>query len=717
MGCVQSSPRVVQKKDRPQRNGQTFPQNRPGMRDHSTEKLTKKQFFHAVTNGIRLIANPSELVPQVCVGDTAFPIVSAVFKLEEPDIADIRLPIISCSLKGNGQLACISCIDFLSQQNFQAFETTMLFKNLSHVLAGGQGTFAQTFCIGFSRNDMRNYKSSFEAMGLFIESGDFPTNLSHYSIIVLNTSYELKPEEADKLYKYVVDDGNGLIVFYNPIQESISINDFLLKFGIRFTNLINGDDGESIEIGQNYEMAKEHTFSEMSKKYITTLQSDDIGQYILDDLVTNLRIYVLAGGDENTPQLTELLETSWNYLKRTNYIKDNKLFQIVQQSIVAMLILDILQKLPLELMRPVEGYEIFPGPTGDVELKDFELDMVINTQEWTSTGLWLPAGVIAEIDIDDAPMNSFIQIGCHTEKNLTRPLPWDRWPSTIITEAIVSNKTKVGSPFGGLVYLMIDDDKDIVDYNVHVKLKGFAQAPHYVIGTDMWQKTKDIDIPWCEIETKNAIVTMPTKAAREFDIEPFATSLERLVGDVESYLAVDYKYKFRIVFDIMMEPGKHSVAYPIVFSTEDIDKLINGVKQPNRILFELLIGIAISLLQTVSIDENTKIAISNVAASAALTNEYKDFTPMMLEDIELPQLFHELWEIHTKVDKTILPRVIASFRDPNVQTTDIPEDMWISFVRNLSNIGGADFSALLSRTRPIPLSVINSLHNMPAYQI
>lgn len=717
MGCYPSTPRITNKKNVPSKRTQSLDSGMSSSKDIHIKVLSDKQVFQQIVNGIHQISNPADLAPQVCVGDGAFPIATAVFKLEEPDGNEIRLPIISCSTKGNGYCVCVSSIDYLIQQNFQSYDTAQLFKQITKTIAGQQKTFSQTYCLGFSRSDIRVYKSSFESMSLFVEGGEFPNNLYNYSIIVLNTSYVLSPEQMDMLYTYVSEGGNGLITFYNPADDSPNINDFLMRFGIRFTNLVNSDDNDAIDVGQNYDFTKDLTFKEISDKYEQLIQTENINQNQLNDLVSSLRIYVLACGDENTPRLSHLLDCSWDYLKRTNYKVGNTLFQTQQQATVSLLILDLLQKLPLELLKPVDGFEIFPGVTGDVELRDFEIDLTINSQEWTSTGLWLPAGVMGEIIIENVPPSTFIQIGCHNEKNLPKKLPWGRWPSTLVTEPVISEETKVGSPYGGIVYLMNGEEEELISYDIHAKFCNFCEFPRFVLEADTWTDTKDIEVPWGEIETSNVIVTMPSENLRKIDVEAFAKKIDSLISCIKNYLDIEWEYKFRIIFDVMVDPGEPSISYPIAFSTLDIDHVVEGFNSPNKYLFDLLVGVAASILQTAWVDDVTKMAISSVAASAALTKVYQGFSPMLLEDVELPPLFHELWEIHIKCDETLFAKVLAAIRESALQQSDVPEDMWISFVRTLSQIGNIDFSNLLSRTKPIPLSVINSLRTLSPYKM
>ena len=733
--CLSTPPRVNNVRGRPQRpiqhpGGNDFANmGQPIVRKH--DRNTEREYYNRILNGIHNIANPSNLVPQVCVGDDSFPLVTSVIKLEEPGLNDISLPIISISLKGNGRIACISSLDFLLQQNFLSFDTALFFKQLARLFTASQKAFAQAYCLGFTRQEIKNFKQTFENMGLFIETGNFPESLSSISIIIMKSSFNLSEYQSDQLYKFVVEDGNSILMFDNPNEDADPlINDFLMRFGIRFTNLISSDDSDSIEIKMSFDEARQLTFADLSRIYIQLISKDNIEQSQLDDIVTKLRIYVLACGDDNTSRLNELVEKSWDYLKRTGYLKDGVFFHSIQQSIVAVLMLDLMQKMPLDMLKPIEGYEIFPGKTGDdIQLSEFDVDMVINSQELTSTGLWLPAGVIGELTIENPPLGAFIQIGCHNEKNFvqTVPLKAGRWPSTIVTEAIISSEMKIGTPFGGCVYLTIGEEEESFDeegneiievknYNIHVKFSNFCLYPRY-LSTDpsTWEQTKDFDVPWGEIETSNIIFTMPSENMRTIDIAPFAQIIEKLVDHIKEFVGANWEYKFRVVFDVVIDNSSSIISYPIVFTTDQIDPLVEGTKTPNKTILDLLTGIATYLLETANLDDTTKLALATVGAAAALSKEFTDFAPASLQDVQqFPELFQEIWVVY-KTDQELIPKVLKMMSDDTQRMSDVPEDQWITFVRNISTVAGHDFSQLFIRTRPIPLSVINSLKTLTPF--
>ena len=170
MGCAPSAVRVRPHND-PRRSTvyNSTRQSTQNSQVYRKDKISAKPIYQSIVNNVKQISNPADMVPQVCVGDTAFPIATAIFRLDEPEATQINLPVVSCALKGNGQIACISSMDYLQPSYFSLYDTPTFFKQLTHVITSSQRTFARTYCVGFNRQDVRNFKPAFEAMGLFLE--------------------------------------------------------------------------------------------------------------------------------------------------------------------------------------------------------------------------------------------------------------------------------------------------------------------------------------------------------------------------------------------------------------------------------------------------------------------------------------------------------------------------------------------------------------------
>ena len=115
-------------------------------------------------------------------------------------------------------------------------------------------------------------------------------------------------------------------------------------------------------------------------------------------------------------------------------------------------------------------------------------------------------------------------------------------------------------------------------------------------------------------------------------------------------------------------------------------------------------------------DVTTETAIATVATAVIFQELYKEFDPFDFSGLQLPTLFQELWEIHTNYSADLIPQTLEKFQNPDYPVLDVPEDMWIAFVREMCRLGKRDFTKLLERSRPIPLNISISLQGLPPYQ-
>jgi hypothetical protein len=77
---------------------------------------------------------------------------------------------------------------------------------------------------------------------------------------------------------------------------------------------------------------------------------------------------------------------------------------------------------------------------------------------WWSTGLWLPPDVHCKTLLSNEIARITVQIGAHTRDLSDRPPPWDRWPSITIRSEMTPGGGRVASPFGGLLFIIVDDE-------------------------------------------------------------------------------------------------------------------------------------------------------------------------------------------------------------------------------------------------------------------
>lgn len=197
--------------------------------------------------------------------------------------------------------------------------------------------------------------------------------------------------------------------------------------------------------------------------------------------------------------------------------------------ITVVLLTEILHRLPPKDFQDQHFGKRFPGEIEDdlakLSLGDFKTHHQLLCECWISTGLYLPSGVLAQASISKNLILSMnnkvkisIQVGCHTVCTLSHKGPWKRWPiisDTFLfpnkldivkyhkermaednsnaadnnTENIPDNDLyKIDdeevtvyfcSPFGGIVYISIEEfllDKPI---EVEVVFRNLLQYPVY----------------------------------------------------------------------------------------------------------------------------------------------------------------------------------------------------------------------------------------------
>jgi hypothetical protein len=153
-----------------------------------------------------------------------------------------------------------------------------------------------------------------------------------------------------------------------------------------------------------------------------------------------------------------------------------------------------------------------------------------------------------------------------------------------------------------------------------------------------------------------------------------------------------------------------------VFLIDDIDGILNHFHEPTVALFQAVSLMALGSILENRLESQTENAISAIAASVIFQRIFPNFDPQKFADAQLlPMLFNELWEIQQK-DPKVIPETVAKIQATASPTSDVPDDMWISFVRDLCKVGGKDFTKVLERSKPIPLNISQSLQGLPQFQ-
>jgi hypothetical protein len=120
----------------------------------------------------------------------------------------------------------------------------------------------------------------------------------------------------------------------------------------------------------------------------TALSSHVWDEPALDDVVTSLRCYVMVCNESRCEELEQLMEYSWDFLKRKGYRTPSGVYPGAAHSTLELLLFDFSNKLPPVKVPPFPEHSSFPGAlTGPTEASPFEITLPLEIEIWRATGL------------------------------------------------------------------------------------------------------------------------------------------------------------------------------------------------------------------------------------------------------------------------------------------------------------------------------------------
>jgi hypothetical protein len=684
--------------------------------------ISPVQRFDMIVNGATQIAAPSHMMPIVCLSPEAFPVITSSLQLEDSASTEIQLPIIAGSTKEHGRILAFAQLQFLSDPAFHSPGTSSVIEGALSWLAGGP-THKSIALAGFDDETASSIETILQELSFTLSCS---SAFSDAHVVIIPSDIDLEAQSlGETLLAYIVQ-GGGLAVFHRHNEDTIiplAINTFLIQFGLAFTVcLLNEtlDSPDTMPVPASFTYVKDRSFGPIVEHFKATLKQAEIDPAILDDLVTTMRYYIMICDESYGDALVQIAEASWDFLHRTHYLTADGFCPDMEQGIIVVLLQELYATLPIVKCPPIPELSFFPGVTGTVSLKDYPLNLTLKPEMWTSTGLWLPAGVAGKILLSEPMANVSIQIGSHCESLLVQPGPWKRWPSVVTEFELAKTKIDVGSVFGGIVYAILSGptpEELPPSLELSITLKHFCQYPRYLHSDPaMWKTTKDIEVPWGEIDLGDIVFTLPSPDMRRIkDFGHLKKKYDEMIAHLIGFMSHELVQPYRIVFDIELPEDGPRFGYPSVLLLDDMDGVLIDLETPNMNLFKALSLIAIVSIREDCFDVQIETALASTAAAVVFKGLFPKFDPFNFAGLTLPPLFAELWNIHTSFSKTLIPSLIEEFKSPDHVSAESSEDLWVSFVRELCLIGKRNFTKFLGTTRPIPLNISPSILALPAY--
>ncbi len=247
-------------------------------------------------------------------------------------------------------------------------------------------------------------------------------------------------------------------------------------------------------------------------------------------------------------------------------------------------------------VRPYPGSVTFPGavPPSAKRVKDFKfiLDTDIphwraQQADWVSTGLYLPAGEVLQIELpaDAIKIGLGIRIGCHTDNPDRRAKTFKRFPYGISKAwDLVQTKTTVASPFGGTVYLLVPKGTEAA--KIKVLFSGAVKAPMFVSGQTSekeWKENiRNYDAPWAELCSKSITLSVPSAAIRKLENpQALMDYWQKSMDLIQKLSGLKDIPAQRIVYDVQISAGFMHSGYPVMAGGRlevmtDLEKMKSG---------------------------------------------------------------------------------------------------------------------------------------------
>ena len=727
MGCVSSSSTKV-----PHRPSTTARRQSDLISKTPVRVWDRETVLGALMENVDTIQAFPEEVPILGFTSHVIPLFTIKLDFDEIGSTNIQLPILSVVPYEQGIICCWSHKNFGTGTNANVKQ---FFRNLMGLAKRGSFVFA-LLLLEMPKEMMKSF-DVFVHMGSTVDVGGFNARFEAYTAIAISSDIDLKDEaRIDKLEQFVAQGGVLLVACHNRTDDTFGIteepvNVLLQRHGLAFARFSIGheNDKREIVVSKASNDGSGLGLQSIAAKYKELLEQDDIDVDTLDDVVTALRCYSIVCRAEDMIVLQSVAFHSFKFIASWDMREDGMLYPDVIQRLVLVAIAETITAMrqyrcgcDTDFVAPY--VDMFPGMVENAKLDDFELTVNLDTQRLISTGFWCVAGQQCEISVESFPealLNNWVsvQIGSHSADLLVKPGPWRRMPNVVLCFDFKRRTVHCGSPFGGIVYINVQDLPHSEACSVNLKITNVCQYPFYnVENPDSYELTKDCAVPWGELMGRRIIFTARTEDIHKIpDIDRAMKFYDDLIENMAAMMNYELLRRFRVVFDvdtITPRQGEMVNSYPIVVMVEEFDDLLLNIHKPTTSLFFLISTMARLCLVEGCHDELTETALAATVGSCMLCQLFPEFDPLLDIDAPLPLLFPEFWQIQRWCNPTAIWQVIRSSQNPrgiDGQADDV--DMWVKFITQLCTAGRTNYSEIFDKKRVVPLNAVTAVHCWP----
>jgi len=504
-----------------------------------------RQDLEALTAGVAKVAKPGLPGVVSAIASDAVPFLIA-------NDGKVLIPVATAGRLGKGRVAAFGHGGYLSQASANEGDTGKLLANVIRWCSRRAGQVR----VGYVQPEDREWVANLGFEALTISRSNLPDDLRRVDVAIIPANWESSAIET------YVKNGGGLITAHTPwgwmqlnpgkdLATEMPMQHLLHQAGLSFS------DGTADRVWP----AKSLEESNRTNALLALQALDADSQQAASAIMAALRSTTereafnkqvrsaISGAPAKIPSAATPLES-----------KD-----ALARLALAVRWLD--RQAGKSSARKEPSADDFPGAVpADAARVDADLRLPLDKRQWVSTGLYAAAG--EEIHVE-GPTNSSglsIQIGCHTD-GLWQLDKWQRHPEITVRKALEQGSAKITSPFGGLIYIVVDRPQPGPDQKF--AFTNVVRSARFVLGKTSraeWQSQLKLQAPWAEIGSGKIIFSVPIEAARQVD-DPDAL-MQLWDKTIDLYCELDGSPVFdrpeRIVCDRQISAGYMHSGYPIM---------------------------------------------------------------------------------------------------------------------------------------------------------
>jgi hypothetical protein len=448
-----------------------------------------------------------------------------------------HLPVFAAAHYGTGRAVTVGHEAFFGGAALQHPDNARLAVNVAGWVGGGKLPAGLRIGLHDQAGELRDALNQAGCKVTLLKTGDLPAALKGLDVLWLNQASldgTANHARVDAVRKWV-QQGGGVVVT-GPAWGWQSVNSGLDLARDQSGNRLVMPMGIAFAAGELEATGKEGAFSvtegedlplTRAPQALGALEEQAAGRRKLTDAeleqITTTLAEAVGMLTESRPEFTRRVEKLC--ADQTGDLIPTKQTPITAAMPFARLkaTLDVQRwrHLPPEKVVASPAAVSFPGAIRpDVPRVTQTASVDTSVPEWHGLGLYAAPGEVVTVTLPTAAAGKGlgIRIGAHTD-TLWHLARWERFPEITLSRPLDTAITRVASPFGGTLYLVVPNECKLG--NVQVTVTHAVPAPRYVRGvTDVaeWKQTlRNAPGPWAELEGKLVILTVPSYAVRDLD--------------------------------------------------------------------------------------------------------------------------------------------------------------------------------------------------------